>query len=124
MTEHHDVDALVDDLNSLNLQYVSLKAELQRTRSVLTHLYDAVLEMAAPATAPKRGDRFEKHIDHLITSARPFIDETARSVRIGVVNNFNGRQLLLEVLPSGEFHIADRDAEWNTWSAGVWGWLS
>lgn len=124
MTEHHDVDALVDELNTVSLLNASLTKQQTQAKNVIALLYDTVLELAGPASKLRQSDTFEKHIDHVIAVARPFVDATARNIRVGTVPNFDGRQVLLEVLPNGEFHLASRDAEWNSWSAGVWGWLS
>lgn len=121
---HQHLDDLITECNSLSLRLMAAQAELVRARRLITTLYDVTIELAAPATAPRRGDTFEKHIDHVIACAKPWIDPTARNIRVGNIPNFDGRQVLLEVLPNGEFHLASRDAEWNTWSAGVWGWLS
>lgn len=123
MTQQH-LDDLINECNSLSLRLMTAQADLAKARQIITALYDVTVQLAAPATAPRRGDTFEKHIDFVIASAKPWLDATARNIRVGSIPNFDGRQVLLEVLPNGEFHLASRDAEWTTWSAGVWGWLS
>lgn len=124
MTSQQHLNDLIDECNSLSLRLMTAQAELSKARHVITTLYDTVIELAAPATAPKRGVTFEQHVDSIITLARPWIDQTARNVRAGVINNFEGRQLLLEVLPSGSFNVSTRDNESDAWSLGTWGWLS
>lgn len=124
MATQTQLDDLIDACNTLSLQNTSLTKQLNQAKSVITSLYDTLLDLAGPASKLRHSDTFEKHIDHVIALARPFVDPTARNIRIGTIPNFDGLQVLLEVLPNGEFHLAARHAEWQTWSAGVWGWLS
>ena len=124
MATQTQVDDLIDACNTLSLLNTSLTKQVSQAKNVITALYDTLLELAGPASKLRHSDTFEKHIDHVIAVARPFVDETARNIRVGTIPNFDGRQVLLEVLPNGEVHLASRDNEWNSWSAGVWGWLS
>lgn len=122
-TQQH-LNELIDECNSLSLRLMTNQADLNKARQAITLLYDTVLELAGPATKLRQSDTFENHIEHVIAVAKPLVDATARNVRVGAIHNSDGSQVLLEVLPNGEFHLASRDNEWNSWSTGVWGWLS
>jgi len=118
------IDTLMDTCNELTLRLSTTQRELERAKRVVTQLHDMLVEYAAPYTTSKRNRAmFEDHLDACLAAAAPFINDTARRVLVGTLNDFNGQQLLIEVLPTGEFHIACREAEWMSWSAGQWGWL-
>ena len=68
-------------------------------------------------------ESFKNRIDACSAAAAPFLNDTARRVLVGTLDNWNGKEMLVEVLPTGEFHLAERDGSWMSWNVGQWGWL-
>ena len=112
------VDELQEELNVAELRHLT---ETQRMRRIIVQLHDALREMTSvPGEAPW----VPKQTEAALTAARPYIDDTARQVLIGKLDNWNGNQLLIEVFADGQFHIAERENSWDTWNVGQWGWLA
>ena len=118
MNHHAQINNLHDELNVTNLRHLT---ETQRMRRVIAQLRDALQESMSTHGRPAW---FDKQVETALNAAEPFIDDTARQVRVGTLDNWNGNQLLIEVLTDGQFHIAERENSWDTWNAGQWGWLS
>jgi len=112
------VDELLEQLNSAELRHLT---ERQNMRRAIVQLHDALQESMSTHGRPAW---FEKQVEAALTAARPHIDDTARQVLVGTLDNWNGNQLLIEVFADGQFHIAERENSWDTWNVGQWGWLS
>jgi hypothetical protein len=112
------VDELLEQLNSAELRHLT---ERQNMRRAIVQLHDALQESMSTHGRPAW---FDKQVEAALTAAAPFIDDTARQVRVGTLDNWNGNQLLIEVFADGQFHIAERENSWDTWNVGQWGWLS
>lgn len=118
-----NIDTLMDECNTLELRLATAQRDLERARRVIAQLADTLIEYAAPHANPANYPAFRERLDACSAAAAPFLNDTARRVLVGTLDNWNGNELLIEVLPTGEFHLAEREGPWMSWNVGQWGWL-
>lgn len=118
-----NIDTLMDECNTLELRLATAQRDLERARRVIAQLVDTLVQYASPWQKEWNYQNFVDRIDACSAAAAPFLNETARRVLVGKLDNWNGKELLVEVLPTGEFHLAEREGPWMSWNVGQWGWL-
>lgn len=118
-----NIDTLMDECNTLELRLAAANRDLDRARRVIAQLAGMLVEYSTKLSDDADAASFKNGLDACMAAAAPFVNETSFRVLVGTLDNWNGNQLLVEVLPTGEFHLAEREGPWMSWNVGQWGWL-